>query len=112
MSNTALSQCEIYRNALQRIQRIQKGEVQVRSRNMAIDEILAEVLIPKPEEIDFTVTGGGTIYLLQPHTAAATEWIAEHISDDAQFMGDAVAVEHRYIGNIVQGIQRDGLTVR
>jgi hypothetical protein len=60
---------------------------------------------------DFAVQDEGSIYLLHPLTEAAEEWIAEHIPSDAQYLGKAVAVEHRYIGGIVEGIKADGLTV-
>lgn len=60
---------------------------------------------------DFEVTGQGTVYLLQPKTVAAYEWIDEHIPIDAQRLGDAVAVEHRYLGEVVSGICEDGLEV-
>ena len=60
---------------------------------------------------DFYVLGGGSVYLLQPNTDAARDWIREHISDEAQTLGESVAVEHRYIGDIIEGIRDDGLTI-
>jgi hypothetical protein len=60
---------------------------------------------------DFTVQNEGSIFLLRPHTQSANDWIGEHIPDDAQFFGNAVVVEHRYIADIVAGIQSDGLEV-
>jgi hypothetical protein len=60
---------------------------------------------------DFTVQDEGTIFLLIPNTDAAQEWIAEHIPDTAQCFGTAVVVEHRYIAEIVHGIQQSGLKV-
>ena len=62
--------------------------------------------------MDFTVTSHGSIFLLQPHTAAALGWVAEHLPSEALTMGDAVVVEHRFIADIVIGIQADGLGVR
>lgn len=61
---------------------------------------------------DFTVSGGGTIYLLCPHTQAARDWIDNNVDPDHQSLGNNVAVEHRYIADIVAGIQGDGLTVQ
>jgi hypothetical protein len=61
---------------------------------------------------DFLVTGGGTKYLLHALTTAACEWVAEHIPEDAQRLGNAIAVEHRYIGDIMDGARNDGLAVR
>lgn len=74
--------------------------------------IFNEALPPYP---DFEVIGEGpmtTVYLLRPLTDRGAAWIGENIGPDAQFLGDAVAVEHRYIGDIVQGLQADGLTVK
>lgn len=62
-------------------------------------------------QVDFTVEGGGTIYLFRPHSPAAVQWIEDHIPETAQTLGSAVAVEHRYIADIVQGAQADGLVV-
>ena len=64
---------------------------------------------------DFLVTGEGpltTVYLLRPLTDAAREWVAEHLPEDAQRLGNAIAVEHRYIRDIVDGARNDGLAVR
>jgi hypothetical protein len=36
--------------------------------------------------------------------------VAEHIPADAQTLGKGIAVEHRYIADIVKGIAEDGLT--
>jgi hypothetical protein len=65
--------------------------------------------------VDFLVTGEGpftTVYLLLPITTAAFEWIDEHISEDAPRFGEAIAVEHRYIRDIVDGARNDGLAIR
>jgi len=60
---------------------------------------------------DFIVSGGGSVYLLHPKSDAAKAWVSEHIPADAQYLGSAVAVGHRYIGSIACGIQNDGLEV-
>jgi hypothetical protein len=60
---------------------------------------------------DFTVQNEGSIFLLRPHTKAAQAWIEEHIPEDAQFFGNAVVVEHRYICDIIDGILNDGLAM-
>lgn len=72
---------------------------------------------PQPEPIspstpDFFVENHGSIVLLRPVTPAANEWVEQHIPDDAQYFGNAVVVEPRYIEGIVNGIQNDGLEVR
>jgi len=65
----------------------------------------------KGHKPDVVVTGGGTVYLVDWLTAKGKAWIAEKLPDDAQRFGDSVAVEHRYIGDIVQGMIADGLRV-
>ena len=62
-------------------------------------------------ETDFSVGGGGTIYTLLPLTQAAKDWVAEHLPDDCPALGSNLCIEHRFIGDIVQGIIADGLTV-
>ena len=63
------------------------------------------------EQKDFCVQNHGSIFLLIPNTEAAKEWINAHIPEDAPTIGPNIAVEHRYIGDIVDGIVKDGLTV-
>ena len=63
------------------------------------------------QQVDFSVENHGSIFLLRPITPSAFEWVREHIPDDAQYFGNAVVVEHRYIEDIVDGIQNDGLEV-
>jgi len=61
---------------------------------------------------DFTVTNHGSIRILQALTEAAEDWVDEHIPSDAQTWGrNGIVVEPRYIGNIIDGIEGDGLTV-
>lgn len=60
---------------------------------------------------DFVLEDHGSVFLLRPISPASFIWIGEHIPEDAQWFGNAVAVEHRYIGDIVDGIASDGLEV-
>ncbi len=63
---------------------------------------------------DFSIEGEGrfcSVYLLRPLTPAALDWIEEHIPEDAQRLGTAIAVEHRYIAPIAEGIVADGLVL-
>jgi hypothetical protein len=61
--------------------------------------------------MDFIFTYHGTIGLLRPLTEAAEEWLDANIADDAQWFGNALAIEHRYIDAIIDGIINDGLSV-
>lgn len=60
---------------------------------------------------DFILSGGGTVYLLLPVTESAKAWADENLPDDAQMLGSAIAVEHRYVRDIANGIIADGLTI-
>ncbi len=62
---------------------------------------------------DFEVQNHGSIFLLRPLTPTATSWVDEHIGSDNGYQPyyPTVVVEHRYIADIVAGIQSDGLAV-
>lgn len=60
---------------------------------------------------DFEVQNEGSIFLLRPISSAARAWANEHLPADAQGFGFAYVVEHRYIADIVAGIQAEGLVV-
>lgn len=61
---------------------------------------------------DFRVDNHGSIVILWADSEAAQEWVAEHIPEDAQSWGrNGTVVEPRYIGDIIDGIQADGLNV-
>lgn len=48
---------------------------------------------------------------LQPLTQAARDWIADHVDDEAQYWGDALVVEPRYVEALATGMAEAGLTV-
>ena len=61
---------------------------------------------------DVMVTGGGTTYLFDPVTDKAKRWINRNVAGEAwQHYGGALAVEHRYIGDLMDAARRDGLVV-
>lgn len=61
---------------------------------------------------DFRLDNHGSIAILHPATKAAAQWIHEHIPDDAMRFGThGVVIEHRFVADIVEGVQSDGLTV-
>ena len=60
---------------------------------------------------DFHFAHHGSITLLTPLTVAAYDWVDEHIPQNATRWGQcSVAVEPRYIGDIIAAIYEDGLT--
>lgn len=61
---------------------------------------------------DFSVSNEGNIYLLTAHSEAAQEWVEEHLPSDRQtWCEHGTAVEHRFILDICNGIQNDGLSI-
>jgi len=68
----------------------------------------------KSNQHDFSIEGSGrfcTVYLVRPLTPRAFDWIDEHISEDAQRLGNGVAIEHRFVVAIADAIIGDGLVV-
>ncbi len=63
---------------------------------------------------DFELQNHGSIFLLIPQTLSARVWIDDHIGKDNGYQPHypTVVVEHRYIADIVAGIQDDGLAVQ
>jgi hypothetical protein len=62
-------------------------------------------------QVDIELNDQGTIWLVTPRTAEATDWIADHVQDDAQWFGCSLVVEHRYVGPLVEGMANDGLRI-
>lgn len=68
------------------------------------------------EEItpDVTVQNEGSIVVLYLNTEPARTWVRDHVNtDNAQWWaGNGLVVEHRYAGNLIDGLQADGLEVQ
>jgi hypothetical protein len=60
---------------------------------------------------DVQVEYHGSLWLVRPLTGAATAWLRENVAGDAQYFGKALAVEPRYIDDLVAGIIGSGLEV-
>lgn len=67
--------------------------------------------VGNPPEVDISIYGEGSVYLVRGVSTAGTEWIDANLPEDAQRLGDSVAVEHRYIDNIATGMLSEGLRV-
>ena len=53
-----------------------------------------------------------TVFCLTPRTDEAKNWIKENVQYESyQMLGNSVAVEHRYIADIVAGMTEVGLVV-
>jgi hypothetical protein len=62
-------------------------------------------------EADVIATNYGTLFGFLPVTEAGADWMEEHLPDDAQSLGNQVFAEHRYAGDILEGMQADGLVI-
>lgn len=63
------------------------------------------------EEGDFLIENHGSVVLLQPLTEAARVWLEQHIPEDTQNWGTAIVIEPRYVSDILNGIELEGLKV-
>lgn len=61
---------------------------------------------------DVVVSGDGTLFAIRPLTDAARRWIDENVSAEGwMWLGNTLYVEHRYIADIVAGMEDAGLIV-
>lgn len=83
-------------------------------RIMSLDPTIRVVVRfePAPAPPDYVVSGGGSIFLVHSKNDSAFEWLSDHVSDEASWLGQALAVEHRYIGDLIDSLRNDGLEVR
>lgn len=63
--------------------------------------------------VHFEAENHGSIWRFIPLTDAARAWVEEHLpADRMEFPSGVVVIEHRFIGNIIEGAANDGLRVR
>ena len=62
---------------------------------------------------DFLAENHGSIFLLRPQNEQAIAWVHEHIGSGNGFQPywPTVVIEHRYVADILEGIQNDGLVI-
>lgn len=60
---------------------------------------------------DVSIENHGSLMLFRLLTPAATDFVDENVSEDAQFLGNALAVEPRYAQDLAQGMIDAGLAV-
>ena len=78
------------------------------------DSFVASGTSPTPDSaaLDFRCENHGSIFLLYPLSQSARSWVEENLQSDAQWFGNAVAIERRYIWPILEGVRNDGLAVQ
>jgi len=64
------------------------------------------------KKADFKVENHGSLFLVTPLHLKACQHLTENIGEDSQWFGNALVVEHRYIENLVYGLQEHGFTVQ
>lgn len=77
------------------------------------------MLSPNDTEVDFRLDGrpGDTIFALTALSEGAHDWMADHVELDDERLGFTVGgapgvyIEHRYIGDIVDGLREDGYSI-
>lgn len=67
---------------------------------------------PRLRQPDVLVANEGTIFLFNPLTAPAIEWINQNVQPDAQWFGTTLVCEHRYAWGLADGMAKDGLILR
>jgi hypothetical protein len=60
---------------------------------------------------DLVFQNHGSIFVCIPDTDEGKDWIDQNISDDAMPWGRGIVIEHRFVGDIIQGAINDGLEV-
>lgn len=60
---------------------------------------------------DFHIVDGGKVFLVLAKTPIAEKWVEENISNESLRFGNGVAVEDKFIEDIVNGIQNAGMTM-
>jgi hypothetical protein len=76
------------------------------------DSFAASGSSPTENGPDFRCENHGSLFLLFPFSQSAQSWVEEHLPTHAQWFGNAVVIEHRYIWAILDAIQKDGLAVQ
>ena len=63
--------------------------------------------------MDINVMNHGSICVMRGVSAAGREWIEQHVQqdDETQYWCNGIVVEPRYMGDIIEGAQADGLEV-
>jgi hypothetical protein len=63
---------------------------------------------------DFTIKGqaGDSVFLVVPGNDVAAKHLVENTGPEAQYLGNALAVEHRYIEHLVHQLAGEGWEIQ
>lgn len=60
---------------------------------------------------DFLFVDHGTVGVLTPLSDAGRDWADENLPEDALTFGRGIAIDHRCVAPILEGIVNDGLEI-
>ena len=60
------------------------------------------------EDGDYSIENHGSIFLVFPQNEDAKENLINNVSNEVQFLGDAMAVEPRFITHLVEIFNNEG----
>jgi hypothetical protein len=79
-----------------------------RANGLESEPVLSTPEVQTPNH-DFVARSEGTIWIFTPLSQAASEFLSEHIQEDAQYFGSSLCVEHRFVYELLIGIREHGL---
>jgi len=60
------------------------------------------------EDGDYSIENHGSVFLVFPQNEDAKENLINNVSDEVPFLGDAMAVEPRFIGDLIDMFNNEG----
>lgn len=53
-----------------------------------------------------------SVYLITPLKGECEDWLKGNVSEDAMYLGRSLAVEHRYVEDLIGGLLKHGFCYR
>jgi hypothetical protein len=64
-----------------------------------------------PSPPDIGVGNHFSLFLIRPFSEQGEAWLRENVCQDSQWFGDALIVEPRFVGALLEGMIANGLTL-
>lgn len=61
--------------------------------------------------VDYTFENHLSLWLVRANNIGALEHLQENVQEDAQWFGEALAVEPRYVDGLAEGLRENGWSV-
>jgi hypothetical protein len=93
--------------------RLPIGEAEIEAQQEKVLPLVPLDDAPPERPLDMEVSNHGTVSLFHPLSERATGWLETHCpaGDEHQYCGPALAVEARFVPDLVQRVVEDGLSV-